>query len=210
MNDPDIESSAKGVATRAAPASQAEVKAAIQGIGEEGFAKLSFFARKLLLERPQLQAKVEPAELVQDAIADTLLETRSWRPDRYTLLEHLFGVIRSRVSHMLEKSRREVSSPEMEEGALASPDWADDNESEGVQSLTERQMIDDEEYARVRAYFFDDQEAWSVLELMLCENKRAEILDELGITVSRYETIRKRIRAKALRFLPQTGASDEQ
>ncbi len=77
---------------------------------EEVTERLLLFAHKLAGTNA-LPRGISPEDLVYGAIAKFLQGQRKWDPGKVGLLEFLFGVIRSDLSHLLEGSWREHAVP---------------------------------------------------------------------------------------------------
>jgi DNA-directed RNA polymerase specialized sigma24 family protein len=148
--------------------------------------------------------------LLNIALEKTLQGVRHWKPDKVDFIGHLFGVIKSDVSHHGDKVTRGrpiVSSAadfrRVDDDGRASDPVED---CAGDAPTPERQAAARERLEALADLFADDDEVTLVMEGLADEMTGPEIQDALEISKTEYETIMKRMRRKA-RALDRQGGT---
>lgn len=143
----------------------------------------------------------EAIDLLNEAIELTLAEKRHWYIDTNpTIFEHLRWLIRTLA---YEKRKRLLVKDERTEEWVPRFFNPESNES-GVfwENIPNVSVSIEDDYAetqtvkRVYDFFFDDLTIVGILECWVSGYNREQTVKELGITITDYETARRRIKRK--------------
>ncbi len=191
-----------------------EVTEAIGQLCPEDWAKLAAFAENRAKFMRLYGAAVDGGDVMQRAISALLESRRSWNPKKVTFVGVVLGAMRSIASNHKAKSLRNGYS-------VADSQLADslDEDHHGPTSLelladtlpsAELEMVTTECENEARLFvagiceFFEaDAEAQLVMNGWLEGKSGAEIIVDLGIDRTGYETIAKRIRRKSTARWPK-------
>lgn len=191
-----------------------EITEAIGKLRPEEWAKLAIFAENRAKFMNLYGAAVDGDDLMQRGVVELLESRRSWNPKKVNFIGVLLGVIKSIASNHKAKSLRNGYS--VADSQLAS----NQNDGDHVQTplelladtrpIAELQIAVTERETEVRivvegmyAFFEADAEAQLVMNGWLEGKSGTEIIVDLGIDRSAYETIAKRIRRKSTARWPK-------
>ena len=142
------------------------------------------------------------ADLVQDAVGDTWAGIVTWDPSRCSLAFHVKTVIRSRLSHEIERAEayHHITTVELSEEALH-----DAIETQQAPTIsTELVNYADEFTARLVAAAGDDQEVLTLVELFRNGTTERRDVCRLGkMTATAYHNARRRL-LRMVAHLPES------
>jgi len=166
-------------------ASLAEVSSALDSLSDADHTKLMIAARSWWRHRSLQPRWAEPEDLLQDAVTLTLAGIRRWRKGSVSMVRHLDRTMESISGHLVAKGINHTR--------------ACDDLKVTDQVSTRPAAIPDrvaarEDLASVYDLFSDDREASRLVALRAAGKSASEIRAELGIGMTDYETICKRIR----------------
>jgi len=165
------------------------------------YPKLIYFA--ILQTRANHLPKDKAKDLVQEAIKRLLAGERNWEPEKVDLLTFLKGVIRSLASHEAESSYRKRRENRIEDDDRETSDLIETtpcNEPDPHQELEGNELF---QYLWDYASDISDENMMLVLLCLDEEKRRKDISEELNIPVNEVDSIMKRIRRAALKYLDQ-------
>lgn len=133
-------------------------------------------------------------DLVEDVLADTLLGTRAWDPNRCSLRWHVVGAIDSRIGHELHraKDRPHFSLEVLDETLVAAVEdalAAANPASNAEDALTAARVL-----AKLRELADGDREVLALLDAIgagLVE--RADVMSATGMSLREYDAARNRL-----------------
>jgi DNA-directed RNA polymerase specialized sigma24 family protein len=170
-------------------ASEAEVRAAIEGLSKADNTKLMLIARGFARTRIR-DSLVEAQDLLQEAIVKTLDGRRAWKRN-VSILKHLDRVMESDAGHIAERRATQPSD--------IIPESADEPASPAADPSV--QIVAQQELADLLGLFAGDEQALKVLNFKREGFSASEIQQELGISKTHYDTVTKRIRRSVARHL---------
>ena len=194
-------------------ASEAKVRSALNTLTRTDLRKLYLFARKLLSPKQVFAEGREKEDPVHDAILRTFELKRKWKPSKTGMLGHLYGTVRSIVSHLPERYHGAASEVPVGESA----DSQGEHDQPVAERLVERQKAsdlppDDAAYynqvlSRIKAALENDPK---LLEIMRLIADRAgdpkpgpAIQQQLGITEKEYRARVIRMRRALYHAFPE-------
>lgn len=180
---------------------------------EEMIPKLVRFADKHMryilanFEHPPVIHGYVPKTIVQESITRTMMpNSRNWDPSKVSLLNHLYGVIRSIVDCEMKKHCKiEIASPSKDDsGKLIDPsesvpdDGATPEEVANVNLITERQRTFLDSFMLT----IEDDEELSALLLAMMDGvlKNREISSLTGIPSNRVSELKRKLRGRLEAF----------
>ncbi len=191
-----------------------EVTEAIGKLRPEDWAKLAVFAETRAKFMTLYGAAVNGDDVMQRAIVELLESRRSWNPKKVTFVGVVLGAMKSIAFNHKAKSLRNGYS--VADSQLAGNEDEEDQGQTPLEVLAdtrpaaELQMALTERVTEVRLFvegiyeFFEaDAEAQLVMNEWLEGKSGTEIIVDLGIDRSAYETIAKRIRRKSTARWPK-------
>jgi DNA-directed RNA polymerase specialized sigma24 family protein len=170
-------------------ASPAEVRKAIETLTKADHAKLMLIARSFARKRSRDLA-VDHLDMVQDAITKTLRGVRKWKKS-IPIVKHLDRVIESDSGHRAAKAR-EHPLQELPVGSEEPCHPASDYRE---------QVHAADELDWVLRCFEGDETALELLRMRSQGLSLSEIQIGLGIDVTQYETVMRRIRRRVAKHL---------
>lgn len=172
-------------------ASETEVRAAIEGLSDQHYAKLMLVARGFARARIR-GSVVEPEDLLQEAITKTLDGRRTWNLT-VSILRHLDRVMESDAGHIAERQAAHAPGPIQvgaDEAAATIPDAS--------VRLAARNKLDD-----LLSLFVADEQALKMIRLKGEGFSASEIQQQLGVSKRHYDTVTKRIRRRVAKHLSE-------
>lgn len=167
-------------------ASILEAYNAINGLSDTDHVKLMIIARSLAKKRTG-RSIVSAEDLLQEAITKTLAGDRKWNRT-VSIVQHLVGVMRSDSSHVAEqtRTRREESLINADEhvGQALNPEFL---------------LCLADEYQAFTSSFEGDTLVQNILHLKYRGHEASDIIHELGISKTQYDTALKRIRRRLIK-----------
>jgi hypothetical protein len=183
-------------------ATSLQVYQEIRGLTKDDYLKFFGMACAVVWGRPEQ----DPGDLVQEALLRTMDGRRAWMK-KIPFVVHVLGVIRSLTSHDAEKAAASTvsldsgSGGDSKEGKLSETIAAPQDDPDEDLELAREKLL------RLKSYFKDDEEVLLIIEDWLVGMKRAEILEDLGLSPTDYDAAVKRIRRYVL-SLPQQGMNN--
>lgn len=171
-------------------ASPEEVTEAIRTLTDADHQKLMVIARYWHRQRyGPLEQRVEPEEILFEAITITLNCDRRWRKEKVSIVKHLDRVMESLSGHILEKRMAEARAKDEMESQMERTE----HEQRYLRSSVEDQVVARQQMEMIQALFADDDVALQVLCGRAVEKTAAEIREELGLSKTEYATVTRRI-----------------
>lgn len=185
MKDTDV-NALKMPPSPAAYASRSEIEDALKSLTPVDQKKLMVAARFWWKRFGLQSSSLGPEDLLQEAVFRALKEerARNW-PKHISFVKFLSRGMESIASHHREKM-------ETEKAAVPPPPEVSDMGSQ-LQAQKDVRLI--------RDIFADDPKAFDVLALKAQGVDAKEIMDELQLSGTEWETIRKRIRRKLAKYV---------
>ena len=182
-------------------ASEAEVRSAIAGLGAQKL-RLLQWGRILSWTYGMFAEGRQPEDLYMEAITRTLERDRKWKPKNCSFAEHLMGAMKSIASHWPEKYGKEVRNVPLRASDLAASHVEDDsfvNPIENVAGNTptpEEDLVAKQALDRIEKLIENDEDAFSVLDLLAQRKTETEIAEELKLPRKTVHAAIERIRYK--------------
>ena len=177
-------------------ATQDDVRAALDALGEADYVRLEKFARYRVRGLGRRASGRTHEDLLHEVMADSLdPEKRRWNKD-VSLVRHLIGAMRSISSHW--KEQFDADEPRLEselvrtteEGELLSPLDLVGSDAPGAERTVEaRQRLE-----QIEKILAGDRIVSDILDGMRAEMSPNDIREVLGLTQTEYETAMKRLR----------------
>lgn len=191
-----------------------EVTEAVGKLRSEDWAKLAAFAENRAKFMSLYGAAVDGGDVMQRAIVEVLENRRSWNPKKVTFVGVLLGAMKSVASNHKAKSLRngytvadsQLSGNGNEEDQVQTPLelHADSRPAADIQMAVTEVEIEVRMFVEGIYRFFEaDAEAQLVMNGWLEGKSGSEVIIDLGIDRSAYETIAKRIRRNSTARWPK-------
>ncbi len=166
-----------------------EARSAIENLQDTDYKKLMLIACHFAKNKLK-GTIIEPDDLLHQAILKTLNGRRRWNR-RFSIIEHLDGVMKSDSGHEADKRTARGFSQLPE----------DNVESIDQQPSPEALLLIRDELKDLLDLFDGDEIALKLLRLKGDGFSASEIQLELGIEKKHYETVTKRIRRRVIKYL---------
>lgn len=209
----------QNTAPEAAPAkiaTHAEIVQAIEALTEEDSERLEQIAINRIIRIGRRAANGRTHEdLIQEAMARTLVGPRHWHPENVKFVPYLVGVIWSIASEWAGHHERNVNSPEY--AVLESQITKDEEEGNPLSACAglkaddpniEKQLVDAHMEAErkdladeIEAHFAQDEDAAYVLMGWQDGMAGPAIQKEFGFSETTYRTIVRRIKRNSQRIM---------
>jgi RNA polymerase sigma factor (sigma-70 family) len=135
-----------------------------------------------LIRSYRLQEDISAEDIVQSSIAD-LFSGRRTLPTNLPLSTALMGIARSKISHVVERSKRMVP---LEEDSLIEPERVTSNiEAKELQEKIRYLLRDDKLLARMVELIYEEPDLRS-----------SELADRLGVSIEEVYHLKKRLKRK--------------
>jgi hypothetical protein len=196
-----------------------EVTDAIEKLHPEDWAKLAAFSKNRAQYMRLYGAAIDDSELMRLAIVDLLETRRTWKAKNVTFANVVIGVMRSIASNHKAKSSRNgysVANSQLAGGegddedriytpldSVADPRLNVELQMVAVEVETAREAKTSTFVAGLYEFFEADAEAQLVMNGWLEGKSGPDIMVDLGIDRTAFETIAKRIRRKSTARWPK-------
>jgi hypothetical protein len=186
-------------------ASIAEVRQAINSLSDMDHVKLMMVAQYFCNQRRLRRERLEPQELLNEAIKRTLNGERKWRKGAVGIVRHLDRTMESISGHAISDVVAEFDLKR----AVFNEEF--DTRKNVPRSLgkpqAEIRMLALEQLQEIKALFDDEPIALSVLHARAEGKNESEIMTQLGIDKRQYEAVRKKIERKMASYIQKSGVS---
>lgn len=198
-------------------ASGTEIERAIAELTPADLERLRSFARNRIKRIGRKAAGRDYEDLLQEAVISFLKGSRRWKlGGNISFVRVLIGAVRS-ISSNWAKAYYRQENPVLESELITPTQEGEHNaflEIESVDPNSLERMITNQgeaeakaELAKMERTFADDAEASLVIEAWRQEMDGPAVRDALGLSETQYESIVRRIRRTARRWIPN-GARD--
>lgn len=186
-------------------ASTAEVREAINSLSDMDYVKLMMIAQYFCIQRRLRPERLEPQELLHEAIRRTLTVERRWRRGAVGIVRHLDRTMESVSGHAIH----EVVAESDFKQTVFNEEF--DTRKNLPRSLgrpqAEIRVLALEQLREIEALFEDESIAVSVLHARAEGKSESEIMTQLGIDKRQYEAVRKKIERKVASYIQKSGVS---
>jgi len=190
-NEPSVEATDREEYADDEYAANAEARTAIEKLNNEEITKLMLIAGSFVKKCYLASKGYEARDLFQEALKRTVAGTRRWRMAKVSFIKHLDETMRS-ISNEWVNQGNTLSLVQPLDGQQPLP--------EPVSTLTPEDELQGAELLDIiEDLFGDTPTVVQVIRLRVREYSKTEVMHELGMSDTQYETIAKRIRRAYLK-----------
>lgn len=186
-------------------ASITEVRQAINSLSDVEYVKLMMAAQYFCNQRRLRPERLEPQELLNEAIKRTLNGERRWRSETVGIVRHLDRTMESISGHAIYDV---VAESDFKRAVLNEEFDTRKNLPRSLgQPQAEIRLLALEQLQEIEALFDDEPTALGVLHARAEGKTESEIMMQLGIDKRQYEAVRKKIERKVASYIQKSGVS---
>jgi DNA-directed RNA polymerase specialized sigma24 family protein len=189
-------------------ASLEEAAEALAGLAESDIKKLMIVAKYWFRLFPLRAGYGGPDDLLQNAVLQTLRGKRRWRISVVSIVKHLDrsieSIARNTPAKIKKDTRAERAAHALDE-PHAKPTDTTSRSHFPPSSTPESQLVARDELRAIEELFVDDEEALDVVRFRALGMEASQIQRELGIDNRKWETLRKRVQRKLIKYTKEGG-----
>jgi len=186
-------------------ASIAEVREAINSLSDMDYVKLMIVAQYFCKQRRLRPERLEPQELLNEAIRRTLNGERRWRRGVVGIVRHLDRTMESISGHVISDL---VAESDLKRAVFSEEFDTRKNVPRSTgRPQAEIRMLALEQLHEIEALFQGEPSALAVLHAKADGHSESEIMMQLGIDKRQYEAVRKKIERKVASYIQKSGVS---
>ena len=186
-------------------ASIAGVREAISSLSDMDYVKLMLVAQYFCKQRRLRPERLEPQELLNEAIRRTLNGERRWRTGVVSIVRHLDRTMESISGHVISDL---VAESDLKRAVFSEEFDTRKNVPRSTgRPQAEIRMLALEQLHEIEALFQGEPIALAVLHAKADGNSESEIMMQLGIDKRQYEAVRKKIERKVASYIQKSGVS---